>query len=187
MRRTNGWGLVLPLGAALALTVGCENLPGNAKTQGAVIGGAAGTAAGAAAGGENNRVIGALIGGALGAGGGYLLGANKDRILGNDHDEARNASRRARQDPATAADVAGSDTADLNHDGFVTMDEVVAMEEAGLSDDAMLERLDATDQVFELTSTQRQELLDRGVSRYVVDRMEGLNGDVRRDVIGRAP
>ena len=43
----------------------------------------------------------------------------------------------------------------------------------------MLDRMRATDQVFELTPDQRQYLIDRGVSRYVVDQMETLNKDAR--------
>src|SRR3954464_10317565 len=59
---------------SLAPLVGCENLPGNKPTQGAVIGGAGGALAGAAI-GKHNRLVGGLIGGALGAGGGYLVGS----------------------------------------------------------------------------------------------------------------
>ena len=53
---------------ALGPVVGCSNLPGNEKEQGAVIGGAGGALAGAALAGKDDRLIGALIGGALGAG-----------------------------------------------------------------------------------------------------------------------
>ncbi len=68
---------------ALALVlVGCENLPGDKQSQGAVIGGVSGAAVGAAVGGEKHRVLGAILGGALGAGGGYVIGANSDKILG---------------------------------------------------------------------------------------------------------
>ncbi|HWP39877.1 MAG TPA: hypothetical protein VNL70_03045, partial [Tepidisphaeraceae bacterium] len=56
--------------AGAPLMVGCESLPGDEKTQGAVIGGLAGAGAGAVLAGEDNRLLGALIGGAAGAGGG---------------------------------------------------------------------------------------------------------------------
>src|SRR5947207_15476227 len=75
----------------LAFLTGCENLPGNKKEQGAVIGGVGGAAAGAVIGGKKNRLLGALIGGAAGAGGGYLVGANRDKINGKKGDEARDA------------------------------------------------------------------------------------------------
>src|SRR5436190_8313717 len=58
----------------LAPLAGCESLPGDKKTQGAVIGGAGGALAGALI-GKHNRAVGGLIGGALGAGGGYLIGS----------------------------------------------------------------------------------------------------------------
>ena len=70
----------------LAPLTGCESLPGNDESQGAVIGGVSGAAAGALLGGKDNRLLGALIGGALGAGGGYLIGANKDKITGKDNE-----------------------------------------------------------------------------------------------------
>jgi hypothetical protein len=159
---------------------GCENLPGNAKQQGAVIGGAGGAAIGAAV-AKNNRLLGALIGGALGAGGGYLIGANKDKITGGDKDKTRDeaiqASQRAEQNPARAEDVNNTRTADLNNDGFVTLDEVVALRNANLSDREILDRLERTDQVFELTPWQEDYLQQRGVSRSVINEMRSLNRD----------
>jgi hypothetical protein len=185
---------ILGLVAALAGTTGCEQLPGTPKSQGAVIGGVGGAAAGAAIGGEHNRLLGAVIGGALGAGGGYVVGADKDRILNRDQAGADQAVQTAQSRPATAQDALRAQTADLNSDGFVTLDEVVALRAAGLSDQQILERLRATGQVFELTAEQQRFLEDRGLSRYVVDEMMNVNRDVRdrlleqqNDVIGRPP
>ena len=42
---------------ALAPLTGCEDLPGDEKSQGAVIGGVGGAVAGAALGGEYNRLL----------------------------------------------------------------------------------------------------------------------------------
>ena len=78
------------------MMVGCENLPGDEKSQGAVIGGLAGAGAGALIGGKDNRLLGALIGGAAGAGGGYLIGANWDKISGKDKDSNRDDAIKAR-------------------------------------------------------------------------------------------
>lgn len=172
---------------------GCESLPGNEETQGAVIGGVGGAAAGALIGGEDNRLLGALIGGAAGAGGGYLIGANWDKIRGEDRDtaseEAREANEAAQRRPATAEDVRNSETADLNDDGFVTLDEVVAMDRAGLSEREMITRLERTQQYFELTDAQERHLLDNGVSREVVVAMRDMGpADARQaaeQVIGR--
>jgi hypothetical protein len=166
--------------------LGCESLPGNREEQGAVIGGAAGAAAGAAI-NEENRLLGALIGGALGAGGGYLIGAKTDWFEDPDEaqDDAREAVQTAQSDPATAEDVERSTTADLNQDGFVTIDELVAMERAGLSDQEIVQRLEATGQVFELNASQEQQLISAGVSRDVVAEMSEINSDARVAVIGR--
>jgi hypothetical protein len=160
--------------ACSGLMVGCESLPGDEKTQGAVIGGVGGALAGAALGGKENRLLGALIGGAAGAGGGYLIGANWDKITGKKSDEAKEAANRAERSPATPDDVRDARTADLNDDGFVTLDEVVAMEKANLSDAEMIRRLERTNQYFELTSDQESYLKDHGVSQRVVLAMRDI-------------
>jgi surface antigen len=162
---------------ALFPLTGCEDLPGDEGTQGAVIGGVGGAVAGAALGGEDNRLLGALIGGALGAGGGYLIGSQIDKA--DDEDDAREANTRARENPVTVEQARKADTADVNKDGYVTLDEVVALEKAGLSDDQIIRKLERTDQFFELTDEQEDYLADRGVSREVIDRMEEINASVR--------
>lgn len=169
---------------ASAFLVGCENLPGSKGTQGAVIGGASGAAVGAAVGGEENRAAGAIIGGVLGAAGGYVLGANSDKILGKDKDSAESAGQRARTTPVTAEQARTARTADVNNDGFVTLDEVAAMKDAGLSDSEMLNRLEATGQVFDLTEESRQFLRSRGVSDNVIRQMQSLNQE-RREMLLR--
>ena len=90
-------------------------------------------------------------------------------------EEAIAANRRAEQNPAKAEQVDKATTADLNDDGFVTLDEVVAMERANLSDREMVDRLQRTGQVFELTEQQEKYLEDRGVSRDVVVEMREMN------------
>jgi len=169
----------------LAFLTGCENLPGNKETQGAVIGGVGGAAAGALIGGKNHRLLGALIGGAAGAGGGYLVGANWDKITGKKADEAKEADRRAQERPARASDVKNATTADLNDDGFVTLDEVVAMSDAGLSNKDMIRRLEKTQQYFELTSDQEKYLRDHGVSNEVVLAMRDMNPEEPRQASAR--
>ena len=168
--------------APVGFMSGCENLPGGAKEQGAVIGGAGGAAAGAAVAGDDDRLLGALIGGVLGAGGGYLIGAQKEKLDNEDdrdeiREEARRADERATQSPATARDVERARTADINDDGFVTLDEVIAMREANLSDREMIDRLEDTGQIFELTASQERQLEDEGVSREVILAMRDLNRD----------
>jgi hypothetical protein len=171
--------LFLTSSLALAPLAGCDSLPGDKKTQGAVIGGVGGAVAGGAL-AKNNRLLGALIGGALGAGGGYLIGSQLDKSDPDKHrDDATRAEKRARDNPATPDDAKRARTADLNDDGYVTMDEVVAMAKAGLSDDEMITRLERTGQFFELNNEQEQYLRDHGVSRRVVSSMRDINHDVR--------
>lgn len=182
--RNTLWSLLLAI--PLVALPACENLPGNKRTQGAVAGGVAGGVAGAAM--SDKPLLGALIGAAAGGAGGYIIGAEMEKADADPQDKqaAQQSIERARQSPATAADVRGSDTADLNHDGFVTTDEVIAMENAGLTDDEMMDRLQATDQIFELSSADRTYLRKHGVSDYVISQMENVNREEReRYISGR--
>ncbi|RPI93617.1 MAG: glycine zipper 2TM domain-containing protein [Chloroflexi bacterium] len=171
--------------ALLLAAIGCKDLPGTPGQQGAAVGGVSGAAAGALIGGSEHRLLGALLGGAIGAGGGYLIGANSDRITGKDHDSAQEAVRQAQASPATPEQARQATTADLNSDGFVTMDEVVAMERAGYSDQQILDRMRATDQVFELTTEQQNYLRSNGVSQHLIDQMPDLNREVRDRVLSQ--
>jgi len=166
--------------ASIGALVGCSNLPGNAQTQGAVVGGASGAAVGAAV--SKNRALGAVIGGAVGAAGGYVVGANKDKIFGKDNEGASEAARKSQEAPATADQARSATTADINSDGFVTLDEVVALKDAGLPDSQIIDKLRATQQIFELTVEQKRYLLDRGVSQSIVDQMLTLNQDRRSEL-----
>ncbi len=154
---------------------GCQAAKENPQTTGTVAGGAAGAAAGALIGGKDNRLVGALIGGALGAGGGYLIGSSVKKNNAEHKDEAEKSVQNAQQKPATVDDVRKSSDADLNHDGFVTMDEVVAMRQAGLNDQEMIQRLQATGQVFALTDAQEQSLRSQGIDQTVLDAMRTMN------------
>ena len=176
--------MLLAGAAATGSIMGCQNLPGTDEQQGAVAGGAVGAILGSTM--AENEVFGALLGGALGAAGGYLIGANKEKLLEeDDRAEAREAVVQASRDPASPKDVARSSTADLNSDGFVTMDEVLAMEEAGLSDERMINRLEATGQVFALNSEQVNSLIEAGMSEEVVAAMETINQEERDQLLDK--
>ena len=122
-----------------------------------------------------------VIGSGLGAGGGFLIGASPDKLETTDKARAKaeaiKASQRAEKNPAKVEDVDRAPTADLNNDGFVTLDEVVAMRQANVNDQQMLERLQLTGQVFELTEYQQDYLRTRGVSDAVIRQIPTLNQD----------
>lgn len=182
-RINNALGMILGAGACLGLAA-CENLPGTRQEQATVAAGAAGAAVGTQV--TDNDLLGALIGGAVGAAGAQVVGARTDWFDEEESyraSEAEQASEEALEDPASVADVRGTDTADLNNDGFVTMDELIAMEEAGLTDDEILDRLQETDQVFELGASQREELRDAGLSRDLLAEIEEVNREVRDDLL----
>jgi hypothetical protein len=169
MKKVPQYLLIFPM---IAFLVACQNMPGTRNQQGAVIGGAAGAATGAAV-AKGNRGLGALIGGALGAVGGYVVASKTGHS--DDSPAATQAARKAQENPATAADAQRAMSADLNNDGYVTLDEVVAMKQAGFSDQQMISRLQTTDQIFQLTAEQEQYLRDRGVSQNVISQMETMN------------
>jgi len=115
-----------------------------------------------------------FAGEAAGPGGGWLIAASRDHIKWRDLASAERANQLAEQKPATREAVALSDNADLNHDGFVTLDEVCAMQRAGLNDEQMLERFRKTDVIFELSDRQKQYLRDRGVSEQVISYLDTI-------------
>jgi hypothetical protein len=168
----------LAVGPALS----CANQSGHAKRSGSQSGDADAATAGAAV-QRNDRVIGNLVGGSLGAGGGFLIGVSREKIS-RDTTQARanaiNASQRAEKNPARPEQVDKAATADLNDDGFVTIDEVVAMRQANLNDPQMLERLRQTGEVFELTEYQQDYLRTRGVSDNVIRQLPTLNQSASR-------
>jgi hypothetical protein len=83
--------------------------------------------------------------------------------------------------------VAKASTADLNADGFVTFDEIVAMDRAGLDDAKMIQRLRATGQVFDVTPAQRDALTEAGVSPVVVAEMPRINQAEKNRVLAPTP
>ncbi len=171
-------------GALMVSTLaGCGE---NKKTTGAAIGGVAGAAAGALIGGSENRLLGALIGGAVGAGGGYLIGTELKNADEKDHDKAVQANENAQRSPATAEQARRTTAADLNGDGYVTLDEIVAMHKANLSDDEVIRRLERSNMFFELTDQQKKYLRDNGVSSRVVNAMDTINPEIKRQAQERA-
>ena len=135
---------------------------------------------------QENRLFGVLIGGALGARGGYLIGANTDWFADPDRQSrAFDAVTSAETSPATIDDVRLAATADLNRDGFVTTDELIAMDRAGLSDNVMLTRLRATEQVFDLSGSQQRAMERAGVSHRVIRDLPEINHFEREFVLGK--
>ncbi|HZL36011.1 MAG TPA: hypothetical protein VFC78_11915 [Tepidisphaeraceae bacterium] len=108
-----------------------------------------------------------LVGSKLGLGGGFLIGASPAMAGATDGAVAVHAARHAEEAPATLEQARKADTADLNGDGFVTLDEILAMNRAGLSDQEILDRLHKTGFAFQLSSEQERYLTDRGITGTV--------------------
>ena len=164
------------IGTSLALA-GCATEKEGAAA-GGVGGAAAGGAAAGAAAGAPAAGVGAIVGGALGAAGGAIIGASREKNNQKYRDEALTVSKASERNPAVASAVVAGGNADLNADGFVTTDEIIALEKANLTDAEIIERLRATQQVFGLTRDQERKLLDNGVSPRVVEALRGMNANL---------
>jgi hypothetical protein len=152
--------------AGLGLS-GCSSAPGTSGQQGAVVGGATGAAVGASV--TKNRALGAVIGGAVGAAGGYVVGNKTGHI-----DKKKDNSGTAPSGETVEYNRTGA-TADLNSDGFVTLDEIVKLEKNGESDEEIVRRISATGLTFDLNDEQRKYLSDHGVSQYVISQLPAVN------------
>ena len=106
-----------------------------------------------------------------GPGGGWIIAARPDLIDQHSLGSFQAANRQAEQQPASRADVEKSDNCDLNGDGFVTMDEMLALKRAGLNTEQLTARVTRTPEIFHLTDRQQQYLRDRGVAQGVIDAM----------------
>lgn len=112
--------------------------------------------------------VAALADRAGGLAGGFIVGAIPAMLQGDSLARAKRSNDEAEQHPAQVANVLPRAVADLNGDGFITLDEITAMKRAGLDESQMLLRLHQSAAVFSATTRQEQYLLDRGVPDAVV-------------------
>lgn len=116
-----------------------------------------------------------LTGGDLGIGGGFLVGAAPEKLTQHAHAQAVAASQHAEESPAELLTVRNTTSADLNGDGFITLDEILAMARAGLSDREISDRLRQSGYIFQITPEQGRYLTDRGVDQSVVSTLKSLS------------
>jgi hypothetical protein len=160
---------------AAPMMSGCEQMPGGPRAQLAIAGGVIGGVIGGFAAGT--WWAGALIGAGIGLVAGWAVGWALEEWWGWD------GGSRAAIDmpimPATPEQALASYSADLNGDGMVSLDELLAMHQAGFTEGEILERLERTDFIFELNAVQEDFLLSNGVSPNVIRAMPELNGHQR--------
>jgi uncharacterized protein YcfJ len=153
--------LVLVFAFAL---VGCET---NAQT-GTLVGAGAGAGLGAIIGNNSggHTGTGALIGAGVGAVGGYMVGNEVDKAEQRKRDAANQNSvrnnREQRYEPAPAASNAER----------VSKKDVIQWTDKGVKDDIIIDRIDRSHTVFNLTAADENELRDAGVSEEVVRAMK---------------
>lgn len=169
MRKTKAMGLCLAGVLAAMAAGGCGIFQEASKVRPAAGQNSPAAAAANVPATAEQRTLGSLATEAAGPGGGWIIGATPANITGHRVDLAQKANQQAEQQPAAPASVENSDTADLNRDGFVTLDEVLALKRAGLSSNAMIDRIRRTGATFELSDRQQRYLRDRGVEQPVID------------------
>lgn len=143
--------------AALAVVLtGCVNPDGtqNYTGSGAVMGGGAGALTGAAVGGSRHGGQDALIGAAIGAVAGGLIG--------NSMDQEQQARLRA-QAPQTYARV--------DQGQPLSIADVKSLARAGISEDVIINQIQASHTVFRLTSADIIDLRDAGVTDRIINFM----------------
>jgi len=181
MRSRMRASFVLPCALSAACLAGCETL--SSGQAGAFGGMGTQLAAAGIVTDPTSHPVSTLLGGSLGFGGGYVVGVSPEKLDGkarsDDRDDALRANDRAERNPAEVEDVAAAQSADVNADGFVTLDEIIAMERAGLSDEEEIARLRGTGEVFELSTQQERYLEDRGISLAVIRAIEQMGGPSR--------
>lgn len=114
-----------------------------------------------------------------------VLGAAPGRIISRDRAAAAQAVDSGNRFPAPPSSVTPESTADLNVDGFVTADEVIALKNANLSDEEIVRRLELTGQVLEATPEQAEWLWSHGLERAVAENLITLNPAARVEAGGK--
>jgi hypothetical protein len=161
--------------SAFAGLNGCESNTGRGAAAGGAGGAITGGAAAGAAAGAPAAGVGAVAGAAIGATAGAILGSAKDRT----EEQRARATAMSQRNPALASAVVSGGNADLNDDGFVTTDEIIAMHKAGLSDQEIIARSRSTQQIFQLSTDQERYLVESGVRPSVVMQLRTLNDELR--------
>jgi len=141
-----GSRIALTCAIALTLFSGCQSKTGT----GALVGGGLGAGAGALIGGGQ----GALIGGAIGVIGGGLIGAALDE---------QDAENLKRESPRTYNRVDNGEN--------LTVNDIISMHRAGISDAKIIELIDKTGSVYHLNTYQIDRLKKAGVSDTVINYM----------------
>jgi hypothetical protein len=155
---TNRWLLVLTASGFMAFGAGCELFPPEPPPPIRAPGAA--------------TELANIGGGSLGAAGGYVVGASPDSLARTDLQAAAvAASLQGETQPATVGDREVV-SADLDEDGFITLDEIVAMHRAGLTDEAIVGKLGESGYVLGATRPQVVYLASCGVSATVGDYLQ---------------
>lgn len=108
-----------------------------------------------------------------------LVGATQEKIKAKDRAGAENAVRVAESYPALPSEVTPSRSADLNNDGFITGDELLALRQAGLTDAEILKKVEQAGQVLEVGGEEREWLWSKGFDEPFIDGLKGVNAAAR--------
>ena len=88
---------------------------------------------------------------------------------------ATSAHRQTASAEMANIDFASATSVDLDGDGVISLEEILALGRSGLNDAEALERLERTGRTFDLSTSQEQYLRERGVSDEMIARLRTLN------------
>jgi uncharacterized protein YcfJ len=150
---------VVAIGLLSAGIIGCQSNAGN----GALIGAGVGAGTGAIIGHQSGKTgQGALIGGAVGAVGGALVGNEMDKNQAREREQARD--REYRQNSTAYRETSYQSRS-------VTQADVISWTRRGDRDDLIIDRIEQSGTVFNLSSRDENKLRDAGVSEEVIRAM----------------
>jgi len=160
---------------ALSPIAGCQSNAGN----GALIGAGTGAGVGAIIGHQSGKTgQGALIGGAIGAISGGVIGNEMDR---KEKERERDRQYQEYQTNKSRAPSYGGEYRDESHrpaagrSKGVTKDDVIYWAGRGDRDDLIIDRIQQSGAVFQLSSRDENDLRDAGVSEDVIREMKATS------------
>lgn len=161
-------------GLGLILITGCAAEPGRVPGPGALVAGVGGGLVNA-----HDAIARKLFGDAAKP---MLIASSPPPTAATGEDAARAVpapAKVARLQMASAQaswlTAADATSPDLDGDGTVSVDEIVALGRSGLGDAELVERLERTGRTFDLSTSQEQYLHVRGISDDLIARLRTLN------------
>lgn len=150
--------------ALVAMAAGCETKRQTGTAVGAGAGAGLGALIGSQVAADGSRTEGALVGAAIGA----LAGGIAGNQIGKSQDQS--AARSDQRWEVSDSDGRSGTAAGATQ--RITKADVIDWTREGLRDDVIIDRIQRSGTIFDLTADDEAYLRDQGVSRSVIDAMK---------------